>query len=311
MVKYCAVALCKNGTHNKPGLSFFGFPSHQKLRKKWEVFCRRADEKFKTPKDPRICSQHFSEQDLKKTLSGTQVLAKSDPRKERKNKRDRRAEVEHSTDNSIELPAKRQRAEKQGGEIGALHSSAEWTGTNTDVISDHDYTNQLENVDELHRNVLCQTELTMEDLAKMERAMNHSSTSTPASSQEVKVGANAQRRREQVVQDVLKSNETVKVYTGIPPLSCFMLLVNTFFPYAGKMKYWDKNKHRKSYYQDDPEKEKPGRKRKFELKEEFILILLRLKLGLMERHLADMFAVSVSAVRRIYITWVRFLALIF
>ena len=114
MVKYCAVALCKNGTHNQPDLSFFRFPSHQKLSKKWEVFCQRTDEKFKTLKDPRICSQHFNEQNLKKTLSGkieviscsvptifdpTQLVAKSDPRKEKKNKRDRRAEVEHSTDN--------------------------------------------------------------------------------------------------------------------------------------------------------------------------------------------------------------------
>lgn len=42
-------------------------------------------------------------------------------------------------------------------------------------------------------NLLCQTELTMEDVAKMERGMNWSSTTTPASSQEVKVGANTQR----------------------------------------------------------------------------------------------------------------------
>ena len=121
--------LCaKIGTHNKPDLSFFRFPSRQKLRKKWEVFCRRADEKFKTLKDPRICSQHFSEQDLKKTLSGKieviscsvptifgpkQLAVKNDPRKERKNKRERRAEVEHSTENSMELPAKRQRADSR------------------------------------------------------------------------------------------------------------------------------------------------------------------------------------------------------
>lgn len=93
-----------------------------------------------------------------------------------------------------------------------------------------------------------------------------------------------------MVQGVLTSNESVKFYTGIPSLSWFMLLVYTFFPCAGKMKYWDKNKDQKCYYQDDPEKEKPGRKRKVELKEEFILVLLRLKLGLMERHLADMFS---------------------
>jgi len=56
-----------------------------------------------------------------------------------------------------------------------------------------------------------------------------------------------------------------------------MLLANTFLPYAGKIKNWDKNKDKKFYYQDDPEKEKPGQKRNLELKEEFIiLILLRL-----------------------------------
>ena len=73
------------------------------------------------------------------------------------------------------------------------------------MISDHDNTDQIENVDERHRNVLCQTELRMEDLTKMQRGINQSSTCIPTSSQEVKVGANAQRRREQLVQDVMKA----------------------------------------------------------------------------------------------------------
>ena len=42
-------------------------------------------------------------------------------------------------------------------------------------------------------NLLYQTELTMDDVAKMERGMNWPSITTPASSQEVKVGANTQR----------------------------------------------------------------------------------------------------------------------
>ena len=122
MVKYCAVAVCKNGSHNKPNLSYFRFPSDQKLRKKWETFCRRADEKFKTLADPRVCSQHFSREYFKRTLSWKievissgvptildpkQPAAKSDPREQRKNERDRRAQ--HLADNSTELPAKRKR----------------------------------------------------------------------------------------------------------------------------------------------------------------------------------------------------------
>ncbi|XP_068735545.1 uncharacterized protein [Montipora capricornis] len=234
MVKYCAVAVCKNGSQNRPDLSYFRFPSDQKLRKKWETFCRRADEKFKTRADPRICSQHFSREDLKRTLSGSgnieviscgvptifdtkQPAAKSDPRQERKNKRDRRAQ--HLADNSTKLPVKRQRVDAQEGKIGTVHSSA----GNISVIGDHDYTDRIENVDERQRNVLCQTELTMEDLAKMERGINQSSTSIPTSSQEVKVSGNAQRRREQLVQDVLKSDESVKFYTGIPSIPSFRM----------------------------------------------------------------------------------------
>ena len=146
----------------------------------------------------------------------------------------------------------------------------------------------------------------MEDLPKMERGINQSSTLIPTSSKKVKVGTNAQRRREQLVQDVLKSDESVKFYTGTPSLSCFMLLVNTLLRYAGKMKYWDKNNRQKSYYQNDPEKEKPWQKRHVGLKEEFILVTLQLKLGLMERDLADVFAVSVITVSPIYMTWVGF-----
>ena len=89
-----------------PNLSYFRFPSDQKLRKKCETICRRVNEKSKTLADPRTCSQHFSREDLKRTLSGNieviscgvptvfdpkQPAATSDPRERRKNKRDRRA----------------------------------------------------------------------------------------------------------------------------------------------------------------------------------------------------------------------------
>ena len=112
MVKYCAFALCTNGSHNQPNLSYFRFPLDEKLRKKWKAFCRRADKKFNTVADPRICSQHFLKEDLKKTLSGkTEVIsggvpkifdpkqpkAKSNLRKERQQKRHRQAQ--HSADN--------------------------------------------------------------------------------------------------------------------------------------------------------------------------------------------------------------------
>ena len=74
MVKYCAVAVCTNSSKKRPNLSYFCFP-------RTEAFCRRADDKFKTLSDPRICSLHFRGQDIKKGLSGkTYVIAEAVPR---------------------------------------------------------------------------------------------------------------------------------------------------------------------------------------------------------------------------------------
>ena len=70
MVKYCAVALCRNGSKKRPDLSYFCFPTRPSERKKWEVFCKRADKKFKKLSDPKICSLHFKESDIEISLSG-------------------------------------------------------------------------------------------------------------------------------------------------------------------------------------------------------------------------------------------------
>ena len=59
MVKYCAAAVCRNGAHNRPDLAYFAFPEDNTRRRKWIVFCKRADKKFKSLVDPRICSLHF------------------------------------------------------------------------------------------------------------------------------------------------------------------------------------------------------------------------------------------------------------
>lgn len=97
--------------------------------------------------------------------------------------------------NSTGLPAKKQVVDVQKGNIGKIHSSAatRTTAENTGVVSDHNYTNLFGSADEQHRYVLCQTELTLEDVPKVERGINWSSITAQASSQEVKSGADTQR----------------------------------------------------------------------------------------------------------------------
>ena len=85
--------------------------------------------------------------------------------------------------------------------------------------------------------------------------------------------------------DVLKDNESVKFFTGIPSLACFMMIFNLLKPFVEKLEYWDKNKEKEVSYQKDSSKKKPGKQRLLTIMEEFILTLVRLRLGLVSRYL--------------------------
>ena len=101
--------------------------------------------------------------------------------------------------------------------------------------------------------------------------------------------------------DVLKNDDSVKFYTGIPSLGCFNLISELLTPHDEKLKYWDKNKDKQMKYQTAPNS-KPGPKRGLTLKEELIITLVRLRLGLMGRQLADIFSVSQSQISSILTT---------
>ena len=67
-------------------------------------------------------------------------------------------------------------------------------------------------------------------------------------------------KRELFLEDVMKNDDSVNFYTGIPTLGCLNMLVNLITPEADKIKYWDKNKDKKMKYQTLPVT-KPGRKK--------------------------------------------------
>ena len=151
MVKYCAVAVCTNSSKKRPNLSYFCFPCTEKIHRKWEVFCRRADDKFKTLSDPRICSPHFRGHDIKKGLSGkTYVISEAvprifDPKKEvtedkiRKDRREKwslRIERSAHDDETAELPAKRNKSEVEDSIDPVSHSQLELTVVNTNLTPD-------------------------------------------------------------------------------------------------------------------------------------------------------------------------------
>ena len=108
---------------------------------------------------------------------------------------------------------------------------------------------------------------------------------------------------------MLKDDQSVKFYTGIPTLACLMTIFNLLKPLAEKLKYWDTNKGKKVNFQEKPVK-KSGKKRSLTVFQEFILTLVRLRLGLLVQHLSDVFAISKSSVSKVFTTWICFLAII-
>lgn len=88
----------------------------------------------------------------------------------------------------------------------------------------------------------------------------------------------------------------------------FMLMFNTLKPKANHMSYWKGEKqNREKEYQKNG-KEKPGPKRKLRLIDEFLLVFMRLRLGLLQEDIARRFHISVSTCNSIWRTWIRFLS---
>ena len=113
-------------------------------------------------------------------------------------------------------------------------------------------------------------------------------------------------KRELFMDNVLNKDESAKFYTGFPTLTCLMAIFNILKPFAEKVKYWDSNKGNKVNFQKKPFVKISGKKRSLK---ECILTLLGLRLGLLEQHLSNVFAISKSSVSKVFTTWICFLGI--
>ena len=100
----------------------------------------------------------------------------------------------------------------------------------------------------------------------------------------------------------MKNNYVVKFFTRIPTLASLMLM-NLITPEAViSSNIGIKTKKKKMKYQTSTVT-KPGPKRSIiSVLEELLICLVRLRLGLMGRKLADIFSVSQAQVSRIFTT---------
>lgn len=105
----------------------------------------------------------------------------------------------------------------------------------------------------------------------------------------------------------LKDDESCKVYTGLN-LAVFTMLFTWLQNKADKLSYWRGQDTTEAKANKKP---KPGPSRKLTVKEEFVLVLVRLRRGFDVEVLGDLFGIHASNISRIFITWINFLYLEF
>lgn len=194
-----------------------------------------------------------------------------------------------------------ERGKRNSGEDQKAIFPAKISSVSIDVaLRDHDYvpkddkvngirsSQTVKNVNEVKEcvSVSCQTDIDQQQIDDL--TQNVAKLRTGNKTLRSTLNNKPALKRELFMDEVLKSDESVKFYTGFPALACLMAIFNLLKPLAEKLKYWDTNKGKKDYFENKPVK-KSGKKRSLTIFQEFILTLVMLRLGIIVQHLSDVF----------------------
>ena len=339
--RYCCVPLCnQKGTTGPNGekVGFFSIPTDTSLRAQWLHAIRRDTGKHFTITDStKVCSLHFKNEHLKKSL-GIGRLSYVDGAVpsvfEWKRSSPRKRPPPTPRGNSASIQNKKQNKRKAGSARTSLDMSAV-AGPSSESLS-IDATDSLNEFSlesnseaESSKTVTTDNQLSYDDLrkklAKMEQLLEESRTKNAKLEAEVeKVRTHAFKISEKCANlekriftvDNFTSDEDITFYTGFPSYDVFMATYNYLNPGQNgeNIRFWRSvsNDVDPEYYEREPELGVgPGRPRTLNAKEEFFLVMCRLRQGFPERHLGHLFDISQSTVSRIVISWVNFMYLRF
>ena len=106
----------------------------------------------------------------------------------------------------------------------------------------------------------------------------------------------------------IKSDKEMNFYTGLSSIKLFDRLFDLLAPYASNLNYWRGTKRIIST-KVRSRKFVPSEKRKLSRKNEFLLTLMRLRLGILNEDIAKRFDISPTTCSNTFKTWIRFLAM--
>lgn len=115
-------------------------------------------------------------------------------------------------------------------------------------------------------------------------------------------------KRDLFMETVLESDSSVRKYTGINTLMLLTGIFNVIKNVDSKIKYWrGPESADEKYYQCTRESSKPGPSRVLSLWEEYIMTLVRLRVGLPTNVISDLFGISETTVSRTFTTIINHL----
>ena len=332
----CCVPQCtKKGYRTSSGdkISYFGFPKRSDLSKKWILAIRRDPGKeFQITELTKVCSRHFKETDLKKSLNGKVSL-----------KEDTVPSKFPWTVSPLKRKTPAVRITQPAKAKAASHEGFELDHPRTSKSLEDDLREQSRELEERNSNLQEKIEGLERELNEVkvekERLKNknselaaHLETERRASFEGIFFQDQAESESERKCEELaatnarlfklenLNSDENIVFYTGFPNYETFMAMF-TFLntgTNGENVRYcsWARDISDNFYDSDEDELEennrkKQGRPRKIKPLDEFFLTMCRLRRGFSELHLANLFGVSQATVSRIFISFINYMFLKF
>ena len=305
----CCVPGCTNSFRNSPELQFYRIPKDERLRKTYKIILKNETLRLDS-RVTRICSSHFeggtklSRSHLPtifpwtKQPSQRRVLKRLSPQKKNTQvKKQRKAPscTNPSHDNLQQQPTIEEACDQNGPQ--AVSTQTDLTVEELCLITDRE-----KNLQTQVKNL--QTEVNELKCALLNLNKEHEMVKEDNAKLKLKV-SQLQSKINKPRFDIEKykdNPEDIIFYTGLPDYDALMLVYNIVKDSAKNINY---DTDKTSVVVEG--QRKIGRPRVLSTFEEFILTLMRIRLGLFEKDLSHRFSVAPMTVSRVTKAWCRFL----
>ena len=286
----CCVPGCFSNSVRDTGLSFYSIPNgkskeKQDLRRRWLFMISRQN--FDNPGiGHRVCSKHFVGGRKTYMNNVPTIVPKNKGKKQQQPRvtikaRNRTANI-HSTSTVMQ----------------SLDSSGSDTQLECDIekneISTADLSQQMQETEQKHLRRIAELELEIEHQKKINSDII-----------DEKRLLEMNNKRNFSVDNFKDNSKLFRFYTGLPDYETFRIIFESFGKAVYSLVYIGTNTNVGKLESADHIKRGP--KRSLSVEQEFFLVLVRLRLGLLEEDIAYRAGVSSSHFSRIWITWLDFL----